>query len=167
MIEIDLNRGADWGGDIDWLHLSETCTIKAIENSNYNQLNSLPLKFSISINLSNNVQVHALNKQYRNKDKPTNILSFPMLDQAALESASTNAMPEMLLGDLILSYQLCSLEAEQKNITIIQHFQHLIIHGILHLLGYNHIEDIDADVMQAIEIKTLNDLGVDDPYEKG
>lgn len=167
MIEIDIIIGADWDGNIDWYGLSEQSVATAIKYSNYNEIIDIDHIVSISISLSNNDEVHSLNHQYRGKDKPTNILSFPMLHKDELANINQNIIPEILLGDLILSYQICHNEAQEKNIRLTDHFQHLIIHGILHLLGYNHIEDDDAEKMQSIEIYGLNILGIDNPYEKG
>lgn len=167
MITFDLNIGGAWDNKIDWKTLTKDAAIESIKNSEYNTLLNTHKNVSIDITLSNNEQIHALNKEYRGKDKPTNILSFPMLSYPELQAIEDYPIPEILLGDLILSYEICIQEASEKNISIENHYQHLIIHGILHLLGYDHIEDKDADIMQALEIKALDDMGIDNPYEKG
>lgn len=165
MISIDLN--SSWDDGVDWQTLAEESINQAIINSDYKYLPSYDKNISISITLSNNDQLHALNKQYRGKDKATNILSFPMLEPNELRALDNHPIPEILLGDLILSHDICYDEAIEKNITIEEHYQHLIIHGILHLLGYDHIEDKDADIMQSIEITALHNMGINNPYERG
>lgn len=167
MIEIDIIIEPIWGSANDWHALSKRSINKALEYSNYKGLLKTYKHISISISLSNNQQVHALNNQYRSKDKPTNILSFPMLERDELDTIDIIQTPEIMLGDLILAYNICNDEALAQNITLANHFAHLIIHGILHLLQYNHIEDADADIMQSIEINALRDMGIDNPYKKG
>ena len=167
MITCDLDINTLWDKKVDWLSLAEVSILKSIKYSYYSNLIDSNKNVSISITLSDNHQLHSLNKEYRSKDRPTNILSFPLLDHTQLQTIEDYPTPEILLGDLILSYDMCNKEALEKNISIEHHYQHLIVHGILHLLGYDHIEDKDADIMQSIEIKALEILGIDNPYEKG
>ena len=167
MIEIDLDITPQWINDNDWLSLSEQSIDEAIKLSDYNFLNAIDNEVSISVSLSDNETVHALNKQYRDKDKPTNILSFPMIEPAELDGLADHPIPEILLGDMILSYEICTAEAKAKHISLAHHYQHLIVHGILHLLGYNHIKDDEADIMQSVEILALKNMGIENPYEKG
>jgi len=166
MIEIDLDIG-DWDKQVNWHMLCEKSIYSIIENSSYSDITHSSYKFSISITLSSNDHVCTLNKQYRGKDKPTNILSFPMIEPKILENINAINTPESLLGDLVLSHEICKEEAKDKEIAIEAHFQHLIAHGMLHLLGYDHIEDEDAEIMQNIEINALNEINIDNPYEKG
>lgn len=167
MIEIDLDIAPNWEKEIHWSDLSKKSINEAIKLSDYNFLCSIDNNVSISISLSKNEKVHALNKQYRDKDKPTNILSFPMVEPTELSGLAEHPIPEILLGDMILSYDICYAEAKEKGISLTNHYQHLIVHGILHLLGYNHIEDDDAEKMQTIEILALKNMGIENPYEKG
>jgi probable rRNA maturation factor len=99
----------------------------------------------------------SLNNAYRGKDKPTNVLSFPSELPDFIESP--------LLGDLVICHDVVSQEALEQNKAINAHYQHLIIHGVLHLLGFDHIKEADADVMEAHEITLLDKLGIDDPYQ--
>jgi len=108
----------------------------------------------VSIAMITNGQMQALNKQYRGKDKPTNVLSFP----ASLDGSCP------LLGDIVLAFKVAEQEAVAKNITMTDHVSHLLIHGFLHLLGYDHETDADAQVMETLEIKALAGLGISNPY---
>jgi len=99
----------------------------------------------------------ALNLQFRGKDKPTNVLSFPFESPPGIE------MP--LLGDLVICAPVISQEAAEQNKPVAFHYAHMLVHGILHLLGYDHIEDTQADEMEALEIRILAELGIDDPYQ--
>jgi probable rRNA maturation factor len=106
----------------------------------------------LSVALSNDAQVQTLNRDYRNKDKPTNVLSFPI------------AAPASLLGDIVLAYETVKREAEEKEIPFDDHLTHLLIHGFLHLQGYDHQTDEDAKTMEALEIRALAGLNIDNPY---
>ncbi|MDG1122520.1 MAG: rRNA maturation RNase YbeY [Glaciecola sp.] len=99
----------------------------------------------------------SLNLAYRAKDKPTNVLSFPSELPDFIESP--------LLGDLVICHAVVCQEASAQNKAIHAHYQHLIVHGVLHLLGFDHIEEQDANVMEAHEIALLDKLGIDDPYQ--
>lgn len=108
----------------------------------------------VSIALSSDAHVAALNEQYRGKAKPTNVLSFP---------SGSNA-PSGQLGDIILARETVAREAAEQGIPLAHHVQHLVVHGILHLLGYDHMTDADAEQMEAIEISILSNLGIANPY---
>ncbi len=101
-----------------------------------------------------------LNSDYCGKDKPTNVLSFPF---EAPEMIPAEELGEFL-GDLVICEQVLQLEAEQQNKSIDSHWAHLIIHGVLHLLGFDHIEVQDANQMEALEIELMKELGFEDPY---
>jgi len=97
-----------------------------------------------------------LNGQYRGKDKATNVLSFPF------ENPPGITLP--LLGDLIVCKSVVEKEATEQQVTLLSHWAHMLIHGTLHLLGYDHIEDDEAEVMEGIETKLMIELGFGDPY---
>jgi probable rRNA maturation factor len=107
----------------------------------------------VSVVLSNDEFIQELNKDYRGKDKPTNVLSFP------------NEPP--MLGDIILAIETIENEAISQKKQFEDHLSHLIVHGTLHLLGYDHIEDEEAEEMEALEIEILGRLGINNPYETG
>ena len=119
----------------------------------------------ISVRLTSDDEVHTLNRQYRGKDKPTNVLSFPMVQPDLIETVSQNTDDgELLLGDIVLAHDVCAREAAERGVTIEAHATHLIVHGTLHLLGYDHLTDDEGDAMEAIERDALADLGISDPY---
>lgn len=105
-----------------------------------------------SLVLMDDAAVQGLNRDYRNKDKPTNILSFPTVNAPTL------------LGDIVLARQTIMTEAQSAGKPLQDHIMHLIIHGVLHLLGYDHIVSSEAEVMEAIEIEMLGKLGIANPY---
>ena len=121
-----------------------------------------------SVLFADDAEVHALNREWRGKDKPTNVLSFPMLERAellALRGTGEHNAPPELLGDIALAYETCAREAAEKGISLEDHAAHLIIHGLLHLAGHDHeTAQQDAAAMEALEIKALASMGLADPY---
>ena len=112
--------------------------------------------FELTIRLVNNEESQQLNKQYRGKDKPTNVLSFPFEVPDGIELN--------LLGDLIICIEVMKQEAQEQNKALFEHWAHLVIHGCLHLVGFDHINDSEALEMESIEITILEKLGIDNPY---
>ena len=102
-------------------------------------------------------EVQSLNKQYRNKDKPTNVLSFPMESPAEIDVS--------LLGDIVLCAPVIKQEAEQQSRSEVSHWAHMVVHGMLHLQGYDHIDNDDAEQMEKLEIEILSQLGFANPYQ--
>lgn len=110
------------------------------------------LEGEISILLTDDENIQQLNKNYRGKDKPTNVLSFPQEEPG-------------MLGDIALALETLEREAEEQEKSLSDHFTHLFVHGVLHLRGYDHeLGQKEQDEMEALEIKILKDLGVDNPY---
>jgi probable rRNA maturation factor len=121
-------------------------------------------RLSASLLFADDAEVHALNREWRHKDQPTNVLSFPMLEREELLALAPQGPPE-LLGDIVLALETCIREAAAKGISLEHHAAHLIIHGLLHLAGYDHeTSPEDAAAMEALEIKALALLGIADPY---
>ncbi|MEL7518234.1 MAG: rRNA maturation RNase YbeY [Pseudomonadota bacterium] len=121
-------------------------------------------RLSVSVLFTSNAQVHELNREWRQRDKPTNVLSFPMLERDELLALAPEGPPEML-GDIALAYETCAREANEKGIPLEHHAAHLIIHGLLHLAGHDHVySDEEAEAMEALEIRALAKMGIADPY---
>jgi probable rRNA maturation factor len=117
-----------------------------------------------SLLFTSDEEVQALNKEWRDKDKPTNVLSFPMLAREDLLDLADDGPPE-LLGDIAMAYETCAREAAEKSISLESHASHLLIHGLLHLAGLDHeISAEDARIMEELEIKALALIGIPDPY---
>ena len=112
----------------------------------------------ITIRKVNSEEIHQLNSTYRHVDRPTNILSFPFELPEGVED-----LP--LLGDLVVCKEVLERECKEQNKTLEEHFAHLIVHGCLHLIGYDHIEEEDAKEMEPLEIKAMEELGYDNPYK--
>ena len=193
MIDVELAVGLEWDVSVFGLTQVEKAVDAAVKVVELPGLANYPAPVEVSIKLSDNKEVHALNRQWRDKDKPTNVLSFPMLDGDELDTfrhpdlvsgSISNPRPEgeaarwtvkqvqgdgieseLLLGDIILAHGICADEAIEKGIPLADHATHLVIHGMLHLLGHDHIEDIDAETMEALEVKALASLGLHNPYE--
>ncbi|MGB3165660.1 MAG: rRNA maturation RNase YbeY [Alteraurantiacibacter sp.] len=118
-----------------------------------------------SMLITSDARVHELNREWRGKDKPTNVLSFPMLERSDLVHLDPDNGPPEMLGDLALAHETCAREAEAKGIALADHAAHLILHGLLHLAGYDHeTSDEDAEEMEALEVKALALMGIANPY---
>ncbi|EKE00656.1 MAG: hypothetical protein ACD_21C00296G0003 [uncultured bacterium] len=115
-------------------------------------------KYEIVIRIVDTKEITQLNKRYRKKNQPTNIISFKFYPPANIQSN--------LLGDLIICAPIVKLEAKLQHKTTISHWAHMTIHGVLHLLGYDHQNKKEAQKMEKLEIKILKELGFEDPYNK-
>ncbi|TAK46944.1 MAG: rRNA maturation RNase YbeY [Xanthobacteraceae bacterium] len=111
----------------------------------------------LAVVLTDDAAVRALNRQWRGIDKPTNVLSFPGPAPDAL-------IQPRLLGDIVMAYETCRREAEAEHKPFGHHLSHLAVHGFLHLVGYDHDNDDDAEVMEQLERQVLAGLGIADPY---
>jgi len=121
-------------------------------------------RLSASLLFTSDSEIHALNRDWRQRDKPTNVLSFPMLERGELLRLAPEGPPE-LLGDVALAHETCAREAAEKGVPLEDHAAHLIVHGLLHLAGYDHeISPADAEAMEALETKALAICGIADPY---
>lgn len=121
-------------------------------------------RLMVSVVFTSDTEVHTLNREWRERDKPTNVLSFPMLEREELESLAADG-PPVMLGDIALAYETCAREAADKGVSLEHHAAHLIIHGLLHLAGHDHVDsDTQAEQMEALETAILAKLGIADPY---
>lgn len=110
----------------------------------------------MTVRIVDEAESHALNLNYRGKDRPTNVLSFPF------ECPDEVELP--LLGDLVICRQVVEREAQEQEKTLMAHWAHMVVHGSLHLLGYDHIEDDEAEEMESLETQIMTGLGFADPY---
>ncbi|GAA4643371.1 rRNA maturation RNase YbeY [Pontixanthobacter gangjinensis] len=155
-LEIDIES---WP-DCDW----EALAIRASDAAGTVAPELANPRLSTSLLFTSDEHVHVLNREWREKDKPTNVLSFPMMERQDLLALALGGPPEML-GDLALAYETCAREATEKSVALEHHTAHLIIHGLLHLAGYDHeTSPEDADAMEALEIIALASMGIGDPY---
>lgn len=164
MIEIALEADEEWDSSRSWNAVARKAVEAAIAESDYRELADSERPVEISVTLTGDEQVRALNAHWRGKDKPTNVLSFPMADETDFRKANV-ANAELLLGDIILARGVCEAEAADKGVSVQQHATHLFVHGTLHLLGYDHHNDREAADMEAREVRALARLGLPNPYE--
>lgn len=161
---IELSVGSQWNTEVDWQCICEDSANAALNVSPYLSLLNKGFAVEISVKLSDDTEVQQLNKNYRGKDKTTNVLSFPLIDKTSLASTSKLNEGELLLGDIVLAKSVCKNEAVEKQISLENHVSHLIVHGSLHLLGYDHQDEAEALHMEALEVKALQSLGIANPY---
>jgi probable rRNA maturation factor len=164
MIQIELSREDPWP-EGEWEAIARRAAEAAIGRTPQGPLLTTEALVEVSVRLTSDDEVHALNKQYRGKDKPTNVLSFPMVQPDLLDTVSQNSDDgELLLGDIVLAHGVCAAEAAERGISTADHATHLLVHGTLHLLGYDHMTDDEAESMEEIERQALASLGIADPY---
>jgi len=163
MLEIDIDADPEWDSSSGWETLVRGAAEAAIAESAFPQLGSSPRPVELSVRLTGDDEVKALNAKWRGKDEPTNVLSFPQLAPAELERTGDEG-PELMLGDLVLARDVCEREAAEKAIPLEDHAAHLVVHGTLHLLGYDHHDDQSAAEMETLEVRALGRLGIADPY---
>jgi len=163
MLEVDITADEEWDSSRSWDELARRAAQAAIAESAFPQLATSERPIEISVLLTGDDKVRELNREYRGKHQPTNVLSFPMVDPDDLRCANV-AGPELLLGDIILARGVCGAEAADKGVSVEDHATHLIVHGTLHLLGYDHHSEEEACDMEAREVRALARLGVADPY---
>ncbi len=125
-----------------------------------------PDDWEVSLLGCDDARMAALNRDFRDKPRATNVLSWPSAERGAKAEGARPAPPagDPELGDIALAYETCQREAAERDIPPEQHILHLIVHGMLHLLGYDHVRDGDGDLMESQEIAILHALGVPNPY---
>ncbi len=131
--------------------LAETAIGTALRHANA----KLHAGAEISLLLCDDAFIRSLNARWRGQDRPTNVLSFP----AAADPATAP-----ILGDIAIAYETMAREAEEEGKSLPAHFSHLIVHGVLHLIGYDHQDEAEAEVMERLEREILAKLGIEDPY---
>jgi probable rRNA maturation factor len=155
MIGVETDISEDWDSRIDWERLARRSVHAAMAASPYAGL----ADSEISVLFTDDEEVRTLNRTWRGKDAATNVLSFPMAAPAELADAP-------MLGDIVLAEGVCAREAAEKKVSIDVHAAHLVVHGTLHLLGYDHEQgEGAAEEMERLERRALAAIGIADPYE--
>ncbi len=164
MLSLEIDLTPPWPPNPDWEALA---TRAAAALAQFAPEIANP-RLAASLLFTDDAEVQALNREWRGKDKPTNVLSFPMLARTELLALAPNdkhAGPPELLGDIALAFETCAREATEKGVPLEHHAIHLIIHGLLHLAGHDHeISTEDAAAMETLEIKALASMGIANPY---
>ncbi|GGI82871.1 hypothetical protein GCM10007973_19190 [Polymorphobacter multimanifer] len=152
-------------GEADWSALASAAVAAGLDVTPRGGLATADFCVEASVRLTDDAEVHTLNRQFRQKDKPTNVLSFPMIDGDGFEALANTDDGEVLLGDIVLAAETCAREAAEKGWPVEHYAQALIVHGTLHLLGYDHeTGESEADAMEALEREACARLGLPDPY---
>ncbi|MDR2858210.1 MAG: rRNA maturation RNase YbeY [Novosphingobium sp.] len=160
-MNLDIAIETPWPDGADWTALA----MRAAEAAREVAPELANPRLSASLLFTGDAQVRVLNREWRGKDKPTNVLSFPMLDRDELLALPGEGPPE-LFGDIALAGETCAREAAEKGVAPASHVSHLIVHGLLHLAGLDHeTSPAAAAAMEALEIKALALLGIADPYD--
>jgi probable rRNA maturation factor len=166
MIEVETDVSGDWDRSAGWGDLADAAVRAAVEASKHSALARSGITIEVSVKFASDAEVQALNRGYRGKDRTTNVLSFPMFEPELIAEIGRADGGEALLGDVILADGACAREAAEKATGIREHAAHLIVHGTLHLLGYDHEKgEVDAEAMEAVERRSLAGLGIADPYQ--
>lgn len=160
-IDIDI-QCPDWEKEVPDLQALARETVTKTVESVFQALEKETVNTEISLVFADDTFVQELNRTYRGKDKSTNVLSFPLTTDEELNDSSD---PFIALGDIIVAHGVIKQEAQEQDKSIIDHLKHMLVHGTLHLLHFDHIKDEDAEVMEALEIKILDELGVKNPYQ--
>jgi len=164
MIQTETSVEAPWP-DADWDAVADRAVRAAIAASSHGTIAEGSYLTEVSVRLTSDDEVQVLNREYRQKDKPTNVLSFPMIQPDLLDALDNSDDGEVLLGDIVLAHGVTAREAAEKGVTLEEHAIHLIVHGTLHLLGMDHEQgEAEAEAMEEIERAALAGLGISDPY---
>jgi len=147
-----------YSGDVERDPALETLIVQSVENALKTASLRLPRNGELSVLLADDAQLQELNRRWRGKDRPTNVLSFP---SRPIKPGET---PDPLLGDLAISIETARREAQIAKRAFDDHMAHLTVHGLLHLFGYDHLDDQDARVMERLETTILEEMGLTDPY---
>jgi probable rRNA maturation factor len=163
MLEIAIEADEEWDSSRSWEPLVRAAAEAAIAESAFPQLITSGQPVELSVRLTGDDEVRGLNAKWRGKDNPTNVLSFPLANADDFQNTNVPGR-ELLLGDIVMAHGVCQSEAAEKGVSVQDHATHLLVHGTLHLLGYDHHDDAHAAEMEAREVRALARLGISDPY---
>lgn len=153
-VDFDAVKVAEEIKDLTFNYVSEVADIDFLE---------LAKTFDVNVSLSDDEEVHRLNKEFRGMDKPTNVLSFANVDDDEFWDMLDKS-ERLDLGDIILAFETLKREADEKQITVYAHYCHLLVHGFLHILGFDHQTDEEADEMEGLEVEILEQFSIENPY---
>ena len=153
--DFDAVKVAEELRDLAFAYVADACE---------HELLALDKTYEVNVCLSNDAEVQRLNKEFRGKDKPTNVLSFACIDDDEFWDMLDKSA-DMELGDIILAFETLQREADEKRITVYAHYCHLLVHGFLHILGFDHQTDEEADEMESLETEILEQFSIDNPYQ--
>jgi probable rRNA maturation factor len=166
MILVEADSSDEWDSSTDWAQLAKAAVRAAVAESEVPGLLENGLVAEVSVRFTGDDETKALNAAWRGKDKATNVLSFPMVEPEQLTPLARADGGEALLGDIVLAHGVCAAEAAGKGIGVCTHAAHLVVHGMLHLLGCDHERgEAEAGAMETAERLALARLGIADPYE--
>lgn len=163
MISCEVTVEPPWPAQ-DWQALAMQAVGAAMTHSAHGGLQAVAAAIEVSLRLTSDEAVRVLNRDYRHKDAATNVLSFPMVQPDLIDGLANTDDGEVLLGDIVLAHGVCAQEADDQGVALDAHATHLIVHGTLHLLGYDHMDETHAHAMEAIEQAAMAALGLHDPY---
>jgi probable rRNA maturation factor len=159
-MRLEISIEAPWPAAADWEALASRAADAVAEIAS----ELANPRLTASLLFTSDAEIRALNREWRAKDRPTNVLSFPMLSREQLLALASEGPPEML-GDIALAYETCAREAGERGVPLSHHAAHLMIHGMLHLAGHDHETGAkEAEAMEALEIKALAQMGMKNPY---
>ena len=165
MLVVETSVAADgWDAATDWPDLASRACAAALAQTPHAGLDRAGFAVEVSVRLTDDAEVRTLNAQYRAKDATTNVLSFPMVQPDMIVALANSDDGEVLLGDIVLAAETVAAEANAKGIAATAHAGHLIVHGLLHLLGYDHVDDARGTHMESLETAACAALGLADPY---
>lgn len=164
MLEVDADVVAGgWDRGFEWEALAARSVRAAMEGAGLGRVIAGQGAVEVAVRFTDDAEVRELNRDWRGKDAPTNVLSFPMLAPGDVDAALGES-DDRLLGDIALAFETCETEARAKGVPIEHHAAHLVVHGTLHLLGHDHADEAAGDAMERLETEILAGLGVADPY---
>ena len=163
MLDVHAEVEAGWP-DHDWLELATRAVEAAVLGSPHSRFATATVVTEVAVRLTDDAEVRRLNKAFRHKDAATDVLSFPMIQPDLLDAQSNTDAGEVILGDIALAAGVVAAAAGAKGVSLADHATHLIVHGTLHLLGFEHGDPGQAEAMEGIERAALERLGVADPY---
>ncbi len=165
LLSVETHEATSWPDTLDWETRAAEAAAAALALTPFAGLADAAPLVEIAVRLTGDEEVHTLNRDFRDKDKPTNVLSFPQVQADLLITLANSDDGEILLGDIVLARETCAREADEKGVSLADHATHLIVHGTLHLVGYDHMDDVSAAAMEALEVKALASLGIANPYD--